>query len=121
MMNEEKERLLAFFSEQHNWCQEAEARDGNGRPVHYDDPAAAAWDITGGMCLLFGWQRALELFPQMDRHIHDEQRSRWWVTDHGIASMAALQDANDDAQTTFETVRGWIEGMPVWSGQRQPT
>jgi hypothetical protein len=121
MLQGEKERLLALFADQRHWCQEAEARDEAGRAVHYDDSSASAWDITGGMCFLFGWHRALELFPQVDRHIHDDKRSRWWVTDHGIASMAALQDSNDDDHTTFEMVRAWLSSMPVWSEHRQPT
>ena len=36
-----------------------------------------------------------------------------WVTDRGIASMAALQDANDETNTTFEKITGWLKSMPV--------
>lgn len=121
MMQTEKERLLELFADQQQWCKEAEARDAAGRAVHFDDPSAEAWDITGGMCHLFGWNRALELFPQVDRHIHQTRRSRWWITDPGIASMAALQDSNDEAHTSFETIRDWLLSMPVWSEHRQPS
>jgi len=119
MLLGEKERLLALFADRQRWCQHAEARDEVGQIVHYDDPSAVAWDITGGMCLLFGWRRALELFPQLDRHVHRVKRSRWWVTDPGIASMGALQDSNDDTGTTFEMMTGWLKSMPVWNGHRQ--
>jgi len=118
MLPNEKERLLIFFGDHHRWCQEAEARNETGEAVHYDDPSAVAWDITGGMCLLFGWQRALELFPQLDRHVHQGKRSRAWVTDRGIASMAALQDFNDEACTTFEMITERLKTMPVWNGHR---
>jgi hypothetical protein len=113
LLAEEKARLLALFGERDRWCQDSEAGSEMGQPVHYDDPCAVAWDITGGMCLLFGLQRALELFPQFDRHVHQVKRSRWWVTDSGIASMAALQDSNDDTSTTFEMMTGWVTNMPV--------
>lgn len=113
MFPSEKERLISLFANQQQWCQEAEAKDKTGEAVRYDDPAAVAWDLTGGMCVLFGWQRALELFPQLDRHIHQNRRGRWWVTDPGIASMGALQDFNDEARTTFEMVTERLRTMPV--------
>jgi len=119
MLPNEKERLLTLFADQQRWCQDAEARDKTGEAVHYDDTSAVAWDITGAMCLLFGWQRALELFPQLDRHVHQIKRSRWWITDPGIASMAALQDSNDEACMTFEMMTEWLKSMPAWNGHRQ--
>lgn len=119
MLPVEKERLLMLFAEPARWCQGAEARDEAGNAVRYDDPSAVAWDITGGLCALFGWQRALELFPQLDRHVHQVGRGRRRDADPGIASMAALQDSNDEAATTFETVTGWLKTMPVWDAPRE--
>lgn len=118
MLLQEKERLITLFGARNRWCQGAEARDEAGQAVHYDDPGATAWDITGGMCLLFGWQRALELFPQLSRHVHQVKRSHWWINDPGIASMVALQDSNDEKGTTFEMMTGWLQSMPVWNGHR---
>lgn len=118
MLPDEKEKLIAFLADQRQWCRDAEARDAGGQPVHYNDPSATAWDITGAMCLLFGWPRALELFPQVDRHVRRSKAGRCSMTDPGIASMASLQDANDDTATSFETVRKWLVSMPVWNGPR---
>jgi hypothetical protein len=116
MSPNEKEKLVTFFAAEERWCQEAEARDEAGEAVHYNDPSATAWDITGSVCLLFGWRRALELFPQLDRHVRQIKRSRWWVHNPGITSMAALQDSNDNTNTTFEMITGWLKSMPVWNG-----
>ena len=119
MLPSEKDRLLTLFADPERWCQGAEARDQKGKPVRLDDASAVAWDITGAICALFGWQRALELFPQLDRHVHQTKRGGWRSPDPGIASMAALQDSNDEPGTTFETVAGWLKTMPVWSGHQQ--
>lgn len=119
MLPEEKEQLLTLFDDLKRWCQDAEARDATGQAVHYDDPSAVAWDITGGMCLLFGWDRSLELFPQLDRHVHQIKRTSRWRTDPGIVSMSALQDTNDETRTTFATMMGWLRSMPTWNGHRQ--
>ena len=119
MLPNEKERLLELFADQQRWCQEAEAKDETGEAVRYADPSAVAWDITGGMCVLFGWDRALKLFSQLDRHVHQTKRRGWWVTDPGVASMVALQSSNDEANTTFEIITGWLKSMPVWNGHRR--
>lgn len=125
MMPEEKTQLLALLEHDGKWSQNAEARDANGDPVTYDDEAAVAWDITGAICRLFGWQRASVLFGQIDRHIFGKHKNVGWpVPDPGLAAMKALQDFNDRADTTFDTLRTRIEAMPVWnSGNRsdEPT
>lgn len=119
MLPDEKDRLLTLFADQHRWCQDAEAKNTAGEAVRYDDPGAVAWDMTGGMCLLFGWRRACELFCQLDRHIHGVRRNGWRLTAPAITSMTALQDRNDEAGTTFEMIAGWLRTMPVWNGPRQ--
>ena len=119
MMPQEKDRLLALFSREQRWCQNAEARDGDGNPVVFDDADAAAWDITGGMCLLFGWKRACELFRQLDRHISGEKRDQWFNRKPEIDSLAALQDFNDNDATTYQTVVTQLQTMPVWRGTRR--
>jgi len=117
MMTDEKERLLALFEHERAWCQDAEAHDVDGAPVRYDDETAVAWDITGALCRLFGWQRACVLFAQLDRHIHGKRiTSGWPRRDTDMDAMAALQGFNDRADTTFALLRGQIESMPVWQG-----
>lgn len=121
MMPQEKDRLLALLAREQCWCQNAEARDDDGNPVAFDDTNAAAWDITGAMCLLFGWKRACELFRQLDRHISGEKRDQWFNRKPEIDSLAALQDYNDSSATTYEMVVTQLQTMPVWRGPRQGT
>ena len=116
MLPEEKDKLLGLVGDGERWCQGAEARDARGEAVRYDDPGAAAWDITGGLCLLFGWRRASALFRQLDKHILGPRDSRPPRSPE-IASMAALQDFNDRAGTTFGTIAEQLQTMPVWRGK----
>jgi hypothetical protein len=121
MMPDEKERLLALFDGEQRWCQDAEARDRNGNAVPFDDTRAVAWDITGAMCLLFGWRRACQLFCQLDRHISGQKRDGWFNRKPEIDSLAALQDYNDDNETTYEMVLRELRTMPVWRGKQHCT
>lgn len=114
MLIKEKEKILAFFTDPQRWCRNAEARDETGEAVRYDHPSAVAWDMTGLMCLLFGWRRARELFCQLDRHIHGARRVEWPWADTAITSMVALQERNDENDTTFDMVIKWLQTMPVW-------
>ena len=118
MIPDERERLLALFDRKQSWCQHAEARDQEGNPVTFDDTSAAAWDITGAMCLLFGWKRACTLFRQLDRHISGQKRDHWFNRNPEIDSLAALQDYNDDGETTHAEVVAKLRTMPVWRGPR---
>ena len=119
MRQDEKDRLLGLFDDQRRWCREVDARDDQGNAVHYDDPAAVAWDIVGGMCHLFGWRRACELFAQMTRHVVGSPPGSRWSTDPQMLAMAALQDFNDRPDTTFELVVAKLREAPVWS--RKPS
>ena len=120
MMPDEKEQLLALLEHEGTWCCNAEAHDVNGDAVRYDDAAAVAWDITGALCRLFGWQRARVLFGQLDRHIHGRRMlSRWPARDTELDAMVALQDYNDRADTTFEMIRKRLETMPERHGDRR--
>jgi hypothetical protein len=115
MMAEEKAEVLVLFEHADRWCRDAEAHDANGEAVHYDDESAVAWDITGGLCRLFGWQRACVLFGQVDRHIHGKRPvSGWPARDPELDAMVSLQAFNDREDTTFEMVRERLESMPVW-------
>jgi hypothetical protein len=114
MMPHEKQRLLALFDREQRWCQNAEAQDEDGNPVTFDDTRATAWDITGAVCLLFGWKRACELFRQLDRHISGQKRDQWLNRQPEIDSLAALQDYNDDSETTYEMIVTQLRTMPVW-------
>lgn len=120
MLPVERDKLLEFFGDQEHWCQNAEARDAGGEAVCYSDDAAVAWDLTGGMCLLFGWRRACALFQQVERHILG-RRGRQVARSPEIEAMAALQDYNDRADTTHEMVVGQLRTMPVWKGKPAPT
>ena len=117
MMPEEKEQLLALLDHERRWCRDAEAHDANSDAVHYDDDAAVAWDVTGALCRLFGWQRACVLFRQLDRHINGKRVAIGWrARDGEMHAMGALQDFNDQVDMTFDIVRERIETMPVWHG-----
>jgi len=117
MMPEEKDQLLALLDHEDRWCREAEAQDADGEGVRFDDEAAVAWDITGALCRLFGWPRACVLFGQFDRHIHGRRTAwSWPPRDLELDAMAALQEFNDRAETTFEVMREQIGTMPVWHG-----
>lgn len=113
MMQHEKDELLALFESSGKWCQRVEARDRRGNPVHYGDATATAWDIVGGMCFLFGWDRAFSLFLQVSRHFTGSQRSRT-TRNREIAAMVSLQDFNDRHDTTYEEVIDKMRGMPVY-------
>jgi hypothetical protein len=117
MLLGEKERLLALFDDKRRWCQHAEARDDHGDAVRYDDGTAVAWDLTGALCLLFGWRRACELFPQLDRHISGKKKVFALRKNPDIDSMAALQQYNDLHETTYERIVGRLRTMPVWRGK----
>lgn len=120
MTQQEKDRLLALLSSQRTWCQEVEARDRRGQAVRYNDASAVAWDLTGAVCHLFGWDRALELFAQLGRHVMGRRppvgRHSGHPRDPQMASMAALQDFNDRPTTNYETIRGHLAAMPVHHG-----
>ncbi|MFH1419044.1 MAG: hypothetical protein ABII12_12265 [Planctomycetota bacterium] len=116
MMPDEKTQLLSLLEHADNWCRNAEALDASGKGVVYDDVAAVAWDITGALCRLFGWQRACVLFGQMKRHIVGKRSTVGWpMHDTSIDAMKSLQDFNDRADTTFDMLRKRIEAMPVWN------
>jgi hypothetical protein len=113
MLEDEKVKLLELLHAERRWCKEAEARDRRGRAVRYDDTTAVAWDLTGAVCLLFGWRRAGELFRQLDRHITGQKRKHRLLRDPTIASMAALQDFNDLRHTTYDEVMTLLRTMSV--------
>lgn len=117
MMQEEKDRLIALFADKHQWCQGVDARNRSGEAVRHDDKAAVAWDIVGGMCRLFGWKRASELFGPMSRHFSGRRLSptRQYLPTH---AMTALLDFNDDGDTTYELIVTKLQELPVWRGRR---
>jgi len=115
MMPDEKERLLALFDTEARWCRGAEAANTTGRAVSYDDGDAVAWDLTGALCVLFGWPRACVLFGQLDRHLHGRRAPLSWpARSSEMDAMSALQEFNDRPETTFETLRARLEAVPVW-------
>lgn len=120
MMPDEKTRLLELLAHSGRWCQGVEAHDAQGDAVTYDDERAVAWDITGALCRLFGWERSRVLFEQLDRHVHGKRNTLGWPPRNvALDAMAALQEFNDRSETTFDLLRERIESMPVWHGNRQ--
>jgi hypothetical protein len=120
MTPDEKEKLLTLFAQENRWCRGCEARDGVGDPVCYDDKAAVAWDLVGGICHLFGWTRGRELFGQIHRHIGGRPGPRRGQ-DEAMAAMAALFDFNDSLDTTYDKVMATLQEMPVWRGKLSQT
>jgi len=116
MMPEEKDKLLALFDSEQRWCQDAEASDSHGEPVKFHDPEAVAWDLTGALCRLFGSQRARVLFEQLDRHLFGKRVKRF-NRDPVVEAMVALQEYNDRADTTFETLFLQLRKLPTWHGR----
>ncbi len=116
MTVEEKQRLVGLLADPQRWCQGAEARDRVGEAVAYSDPEAAAWDLTGALCHLFGWRRACELFPQIQRHIAPPLPHRAPRLGPGIDALVALQDYNDGENMTHAEMLACLENMPVWRG-----
>jgi hypothetical protein len=117
MMQDEKDRILTLLESKSRWCQHAEARDSSGQPVRCDDPTAVAWDLTGAVCVLFGWRRASELFSQLERQFVGRKhvgKRKFGLRDPQICSMVAVQEYNDQADTTYETIRARLESMPVY-------
>ncbi len=112
MTQQEKDKLLALFETEARWCQQVEARDDRGRPVHYSDKKAVAWDVVGGMCLLFGWERASKLFGPVARHITGLQRYLAYAN-WEMAAMGALQDFNDQRDTTYVKIVSSLRSLTV--------
>ncbi len=115
MTPDEKRELLALFDSKERWCQGCEARDEQGEPVSYGDEAAVAWDVVGGLCHLFGWRRACQLFEQVHRHVVGPSTVRYRENADMLA-MGALFDYNDAFDTTHETLLSALKEMPVWRG-----
>ena len=118
MTQAEKDRMLALLNSRSSWCQEAEARDRRGEDVRFDDPTAVAWDLTGALCHLFGWERAMQLFSQLARHLTRRKPpiGRHWTRpqDPQMAAMAALQDYNDQPSTHHRSMMARLMALPVY-------
>lgn len=122
MMQHEKDGLLELLSSQERWCRDAEARDRRGQAVRFNDPAAVAWDLTGALCRLFGWARAAQLFPQLERHLTGSNRSHerpylQLANEPQILSMIALQEYNDLSDNTYETMIDRLKAMAVYRAE----
>jgi hypothetical protein len=113
MTSQEKDQLLALLLDARHWCQGAEARSADGEAVTYSDPQATAWDVTGAACQLFGWQRACELFIQIDRRLHPRAIGGLAGAGAAIAAMVGLQRWNDDPQRSHPELVAVLEGLPV--------
>lgn len=121
MIQDEKDRLIAFFDVESNWCRGMDAVDADGNAVHYDDDAAVSWDIVGGLCHLFGWKRACKLFEPMSRHFAKRRHlATAFQPNTEMVAMSALFDFNDDDGTTHELFMDRLRGLPVWHGRSAP-
>lgn len=114
MTQDEKDKLLTLFADAKHWCREAEARDGAGEAVRFSDTTAAAWDLVGGLCHLFGWQRACRLFVQLGRHLLGPKAQSANSNDEAMSCMSALIDFNDNESTTYEILLERLRDVPVW-------
>lgn len=121
MIQDEKDKLIALFEEQARWCQGVDATDGGGQAVHYDDEMAVSWDLVGGLCHLFGWKRACQLFEPISRHLSGRRHLPTPTQNQEIAAMSALFDYNDHQDTTHESVMNGLRELPVWHGKRAAT
>lgn len=114
MTQAEKDRLLALLDRPARWCQGAEARDARGEAVRYNAPEAVAWDIVGGMCYLFGWDRSLAIFAQAWRQITKRASGREAIAMDSTA-VRWLQDFNDESKTDYTLVITRLRGLRVRS------
>ncbi len=119
MMQDEKDKLLALFENRNRWCQRVEARDARGNPVHYDDERATAWDVVGGLCFLFGWDRACKLFVQVGQQVAGLRRGHM-VRNPEMAAMAALLDFNDKRDTTYGLIMARLRDLRVYCRKLGP-
>ncbi|MCB9853422.1 MAG: hypothetical protein H6819_10035 [Phycisphaerales bacterium] len=115
MTQDERQALLDLLDEESRWCRDFEARNVNGQSTCFDSDDAVAWDLTGAICRLFGWERACALFGQFDRHINGKHTPVLLSRDNGIGAMVSLQTFNDNPETTYADVRNCIDSMPIWS------
>lgn len=115
MTQNEREQLLNLFVDKQRWSQGSEARTESGDPVSFDDDSASAWDLVGGLCKLFGWKRANQLFDQLHRHIIGQTfDSPNQASDS--SAMSALIDYNDASDTTYEKMMATLRDIPAWGG-----
>jgi hypothetical protein len=119
MYIDERDRLVELLASANRWCRGAEARTAGGSPVRYSDPDAAAWDLTGALCRLFGWQRACILFGQIDKHLRRYRSLHWRVHDEHIESMRGLQEMNDDPGTDHQWLIQRLGSIPAF--ERPPS
>jgi len=115
MTADEKKEMLSLFDREERWCKGSEARNGQGEPVSYNDESAVAWDLVGGLCHLFGWQRACQLFEQVHRHVAGPSTVRF-RENSDMHAMGALCDYNDALGTTYGMLVATLESMPIWRG-----
>lgn len=116
MLPEEKDKLLTLFDGPTKWCQHVEAQNVQGEAVRYDDDDAIAWDLTGGICRLFGWERACKLFGQVAKQLNSAtKRQTWPVRDQSMDAMKVLQEFNDGDGMSFDRLRSTLEAMPIWN------
>ena len=116
MIEDEKDRLLDLFADEQRWCQHAEAMNQEQDPVRYDDESAAAWDLVGGLCYLFGWPRARQLFGELEGHIVGRPGTASDL-DADIAAMTALVEFNDARDTTYDKVMATLRELEVRPGR----
>jgi hypothetical protein len=119
MMQNEKDKLLVLFENESRWCQGVEARDERGKPVHYNDERATAWDVVGGLCFLFGWDRACKLFVQVSQQVTGLKRG-YGLRNREMAAMASLQDFNDKRGTTYDLVMERLRDIRVYCRRLAP-
>ena len=119
MRQDEKDKLLTLFEKKHQWCKHVEACNERGQPVHYHDKTAVAWDLVGGICFLFGWERACTLFREIEPRVSGLHRCRG-ARDPEMAAMVSLKDFNDKRDTTYNLIMAKLRDVPVQKRGRTP-
>ena len=122
MTREERQGLLDRLKNQPRWRRDFEARDSKGDPTCFDSDDAVSRDLTGAICRLRRWDRALALFGQFARQFIGRRASVPLSRDSGVGAMGALQVFNDPPEKTFDNIRRQIDSTPIRStGGRRST
>lgn len=118
MLQQEKDRLIELFSDEARWCQDVDAADLEGFAVNYDDEKAVRWDLVGGLCHLFGWDRASKMFGTVNRHLTGKRVLMMPNRNEVVLAMSMLVDFNDGEDMTHERLVEGLKTLPVWQGRR---
>ncbi|MEK6798166.1 MAG: hypothetical protein AABZ12_04310 [Planctomycetota bacterium] len=117
MMPDEEDQLLTIFEPPQTWRRNAEAHDGRGEAVRYEDSLCLPGDAKAASCLLFDRPSTCAQLEPFDRHIYGKgAESGWSLNDSEMDAKAALQKFNGCAGASLEWLPKRIESLPVRRG-----